>query len=357
MVKNKKISDDTTSHNLLDISINDENLDRDHYLNYLYLNLHGKIIDNIILNTLRRVIKDLVPTYGFNRKDINIEKNTSIYNDDFMTLHISLLPVIGIENNRDTVLRYNEFEFIVKTPPSEQFIEDLTIIKKKEDEERKERLQNFTMSINYNNTTNKIATVTTDDAIYHYKGTIINNPYKEAIAIIELKPGEEFICTAYSSLNIGLAGPQFENISGCCFVEPDDKKNPYIFKLESLNQLTEKEYIIRACMIINDKLDKLNNKIATEFLTYSNKADDTDYKNIGRFIIDQETHTFGNLLAKMLQDNEHINFAGNEIQHLLIEKTVIKYNTDGTDIVEIINEVIIKAKNIFELIQKKIEAL
>jgi len=60
---------------------------------YCKLNMSGRLINTVIVNTLRRVILTLIPTYGFNTENINITKNTSIFNNDYMRLRLSNFPI------------------------------------------------------------------------------------------------------------------------------------------------------------------------------------------------------------------------------------------------------------------------
>ena len=54
--------------------------------NYVLFTINGKDINYITLNTLRRVILTLVPTFAFDSENIIIEKNTLVYNNDYIKL-------------------------------------------------------------------------------------------------------------------------------------------------------------------------------------------------------------------------------------------------------------------------------
>ena len=73
--------------------------------------------------------------------------------------------------------------------------------------------------------------------------------------------------------------------------------------------------------------------------------------------IENESHTFGNLLSRMLQDHEQIEFAGYKIDHLLIKELTIGYKTVGEDIVNILNDIIAESRSIFSTIKHEIESL
>jgi DNA-directed RNA polymerase subunit L len=391
--KSSKTIKSTSSDNI-QIRIIEESKIDDTYNNYLVLGLKGKKLNNVILNTLRRVIMELIPIYSFDKKEIDITKNTSIYNNDYMRLRLFQFPIFNIDNDVSTIERSAELEYEANLSTFEKKIEDLNIIEEKERVEKAEKSQNFIMSINVKNTSNQVYNVTTDDQNikFYYKGKITESPYKKPLLIIKLKPGEEFICSATSVLNIGLKGANYMPNSVCVFSEPNPNtsdSDEYQFTIESLKQLSEKEIIIRACILINNKLsnflDVLTNKI-TEYKsdkihddfnldnTHSESISDTDnttdsaIRNSSDDVIEQhhvkgiikienESHTFGNLLSNFLQNHKLILFAGYNIDHLLIKELTIGYKTDGTDIILILNDIITDAKNIFESIKLEIENL
>jgi DNA-directed RNA polymerase subunit L len=371
-----------------------KNMD-DSFNNYLVIGLQGQKINNVIINTLRRVIMELVPTYGFDKKDINITKNTSIYNNDYMRLRISHFPVIGIINDFETINRSAELEYEANISTFEKKIEDLSEIEKKENADKLEKSQNLIMSLNIKNTTNDVLCVTTNDefAKFYYKGKQIPSPYKQDLLIIKLKPGEEFTCTVASSLNIGLKGANFMPTAVCVFSEPENPTDPdaeYLLNLESLKQMTEQDIIIRACTIIDSKLNNFMDVFTSKITEYKSEAitdnfnlenknqsiDESESDSIadsavrnsadevleqhrvkGIIKIENESHTFGNLLSRMLQDHEQIEFAGYKIDHLLIKELTIGYKTAGEDIINILNDIIVESRSIFSTIKQETESL
>jgi hypothetical protein len=52
--------------------------------------LPGKSVNPVLVNTLRRLSYDYVPIYAFPGESIQIEKNTSIFNNDYFLLIIVL---------------------------------------------------------------------------------------------------------------------------------------------------------------------------------------------------------------------------------------------------------------------------
>lgn len=392
VVKSKMtINNSDTDDNDLQIKVLEYRKIDDTYYNYLILSLTGKDINNVILNTLRRVIIELIPIYAFDPMDITITKNTSIFDNDIMRNRISYMPIFGIDNDINTLKRAAELEYEANISTFEQKIEDLNVIQQKEIEIKAEKSQNFTMTINAHNTLNNIMNVTTDDPSvkFYYKSKIFESPYKRPLLIIKLKPGEQFICTAVSTLNISMKKKNCNYMPNavCVFGEPNEKRPYYIFNIESLKQLSEKELIIRACMIIDEKLDHFLKIIPTKILEYKSenimdeynletikddqKSKESKESNInelsenaleihhtkGIIEIENETHTFANLITRYIQDHPAINFAGYRIDHPLIKKISIGYKTDGTDIITIMNEAITDAKNIFKRIKTQLEKI
>lgn len=372
--------------------------------NYLILEIYGDKINHVILNTIRRTILELIPTYAFYKDDIIITSNTSIFNNDLMRLRLSQFPVIGIENERKNLEKIYDLEYDATLSLYEQKNEDIDIIQKKEQEIKFEKSQNLIMYINVKNTTNDILNVTTANNFvnYKYKGVNIDSPYKKDLLIIKLKPNEEFICSCSSSLHIGLKNSIYMPTSVCVYSEIDEndisdsesesdikEKNPkpksksnnkkssdttsnykkYNLNIESLKQLTEFEIIIRACTIIEiklnsfldiiiDKIDKYksnSNNDSHELLEYENVIEDHRIKGIIK--IENESHTYGNIICRSLQDHHNIEYAANIVDNLLKKEVTIAYKTDGTDIIKIIKESINDIKNIFKTIRNQIDKI
>jgi DNA-directed RNA polymerase subunit L len=385
-----------TKKNDIEINVIDHKPFDDSFCNYLVLSFKGNDINHVIMNTLRRVIMELVPIYAFDKKDIDIKINTSIYNNDYMRLRLSQFPVIGIENEFDTIKRSANLEYEANISTFETKIEDLSVLEAKEKEELTEKAENLTMYVNIKNiydgsekNADGVLSVTTDDEFvrFYYKGKQISSPYKQKLLIIKLKPGEEFNCTAVSTLNIGLKGANYMPNSVCTFSE--NENSTYNLNIESLKQLTEKEIIIRACAIIDIKLSNFLDIIINKINEYKSEisVDNYNLENVvednssesdtitdsairnssdealeqhrikGVIKIENESHTFGNLLSRLMQDHKSILFAGYKIDHLLVKELSIGYKTDGVDINNVITDIINKAKNIFKEISDNIEQL
>ena len=362
----------------------------DSYNNYLILNLSGPDINNVIINTLRRVIMELVPIYAFEKSNIEISKNTSIYNNDYMRLRLSNFPIISIDNPIETIKQSANLEYEANISKFEKKIEDINIIAEKEQAYKLEKAQNFIININCKNTTSNILPITTShpDIRYYYQTKMISSPYVSPLLIIKLKPGEEFISSLTSTIGIGLSNSNYMATSVCAYSE--ESETSFNFNIESLKQLTEIEIMIRACQIIIIKLNNFLEIFINKIKSYSsekivddfnldnqnknssssdsdtvtesairNTSDDVleQHRVKGLINIENESHTFGNLLAKLLQDHPSILFAAYKIDHLLIKELSLAYKTDGTDIIIILEEIINRGKNIYVDISDKLEKI
>ena len=65
----------------------------------LILVFTGKTVTPELINSIRRLCIDYIPTYAFNKYGITIEKNTSIFNNDYMKLRLSQITMPNIINN------------------------------------------------------------------------------------------------------------------------------------------------------------------------------------------------------------------------------------------------------------------
>ena len=67
----------------------------------LEFNISGNNINDIVMNTLRRVAFESVPIFAFN--EFNFDKNTSIYHNTKLKLRLENMPVWGIKNKVDYI--------------------------------------------------------------------------------------------------------------------------------------------------------------------------------------------------------------------------------------------------------------
>jgi len=90
--------------------------------NFLKFKLSGSDINYIIVNSLVRVGLSLVGSFAWNPDFINIERDTSIFNQDYMRLRLSNIPIINkdynnmvVANNPDLVTKCLDLEVEANT--------------------------------------------------------------------------------------------------------------------------------------------------------------------------------------------------------------------------------------------------
>ena len=81
-------------HNLTIKKLNYIN-DNSFNTNYLKVSIKGDDINYAVINTIRRITMDEIPSYAIS--EIDIEKNTSVYNNDYMRNRIENIPLVGLD--------------------------------------------------------------------------------------------------------------------------------------------------------------------------------------------------------------------------------------------------------------------
>lgn len=135
--------------------------------NQLNLIISGKDINITIVNTIRRLVMSSIPIYAFHHDDMTFDVNTSIFNNDMLKDRFRNLPIFNIENAESTVTKFDELE-----TDKNRIIDNAN---------------NLTMFINIKNNKDSILNVTTDDAIFYYKGKQVPSPYKKPLLLIKLR--------------------------------------------------------------------------------------------------------------------------------------------------------------------------
>ena len=174
------------------------------------------------------------------------------------------------------------------------------------------------MYVEKKNDSQEIINITTDDAEFYNNNNKIKSIYKKPLLIIKLKEKEEIKLTSTINLNIGKNNIKYSPVSICVYEEIND--NTFLLKLESTNQIEEYDIIKRSCEILIIKLKIIMNQL---------KNKEINNENEGELIFNEEDHTLGNLLSRILQDHDNIIFAGYKMDHLLINDVSINYKTNG----------------------------
>ena len=141
--------------------------------NYMIINFKGSDINYVILNTIRRILLRYIPIYAFESKLTDINKNTSIFNNDMMKLRLNNLPIPLLNINK----KFN-MENIKKISDLEKNIYN------------KNDNDSIIMYINIKNTNKDILNVTTNNAVFKYfNNEIINSNelYKRPVLLCQLR--------------------------------------------------------------------------------------------------------------------------------------------------------------------------
>jgi len=310
--------------------------------NHLHINFKGKSINHVVLNTLRRIMLEDIPCLSFNSELIEIIKNSSVYNNDYMRNRLENLPLININFKLDL----DEYDILRKYTRGTKSYEENLEVKDEEAEDVKTE-SFFTMYCKKRNDKDIILDITSDDVEFYNQEKRINTIYKNPILITKLKPHEEIEFTAKADKGIAMNNSRYAVVGACCYELINE--NEFILKFEPRGQLAVKEILLRSFTLIKFRLQQILNKI--------NKIKFTS-DNHGKIILNNEDHTFGNLIARGLQDHKSIEFAGYKLEHLLIRDVLIEYVTNGgKSINEILKDVLLDYIKLYENIEVQINKL
>lgn len=337
------------------------------------INISGKDINHVIINTLRRVILTLIPVYGFDQNNININKNTSIFNNDMMRLRLSNFPVYLSKelNKKYRDLKKLSYDQVINPETSLDKAKELEYkanlgsaeIDITQDEDKIDITDNLTIVVNIKNTSdNDIMNVMTNTpgVKFYFGKEQISHIYAVPLLIIQLQPGQEFSCTMISCLNNAIYNATFRPCTKCYYKENNDSN--FDFTVFSRRQISEKDIIIRACQIIKDKVISAEQTFIENINKYGTKnnvnaiSDDdltTEHLRSGTIIIEGEQHTIGNLLSRYLQDHKSIRFAGYSVGHPNVNQVEIQYECES-DITKTIKDISKKIQNIYDDIKNKV---
>ena len=306
----------------------------------LKLNIKGKNMNYIIINTIRRAVLTYIPIYAFT--DFNFTINESVFNNNYIKLRLSNMAVWGILNKID---KYTTDNKIINPNNSKNIYElpiDDDIDLENETKINTSSLNQLTMYIDYINKEKNIITLTTDNAKFYYAEKNIESPYKVPIPIIKLHPGQNINFSTITNLGTEKMNSIYSAVSVCYYIEKND--NEYEFILESRGQLTEFRIIEVALINLINSIENLTKIIPT----------DSSKDIIGEIIINNENNTIGNLLSYGMQIHKHVKYAGYNIPHLLEDKVKIHYEliNDKIKIKDVLNDVIIYFIELFKEIIK-----
>jgi hypothetical protein len=303
--------------------------------------LEIKGINSIIANTLRRIVHDDIPIYGFPSELIQIEQNTSIYNNDQIKDHLMQIPILNI----DSGLFYLD-------PMYWKDIDYKDLNRNKHPKEK-----TIELYVNIHNTTSENMFVTTDNAKIYINGEIIDmwKDYKHKPVLMELKPDTIFKCHMKSALGTGERNAIWSSGLAFPYAEGnDDKPDKIVFTLESFGQINEYAILVKACDYIIYKLTELKKhieKLITEGKISSKKTLILE--------LEDEDHTLGNVVNDVLQDHPNIIFSGVSKPDHLVKLIRLKIECDDKypTPIEPIYQSIDKLKTIYNKIKSELNDL
>ena len=303
----------------------------------LTLEISGKDVNYAIINSLRKVCIDQIPTYALHRSKIKIFRNSSVFDGTDIEVRLSQLPIKRINHN-------------VKFMPL-KYYKNVNFA-----DSKLERHPDDTYNIEYylnvkNNGPEKILYVTTDDLKISFNNDIVDNKkiYQgiEPITLIQLCPGEEFECSMKGILAVGELDGIF-NASNSYFEEISE--NNYIFSIESTGQFTEYELLERGIEIIIEKLKIIKENISLE----QYKMIMTDNNSV-KIEIKNEDYTCGGPINYILQNMKEVIFAGVSRPIFMEKNIALTFSVNKNyKSIDILNNAIDKTIDLYELIKKKV---
>ena len=304
----------------------------------LELNIKGDNINNVIVNTIKRVATSKVPIYTFT--NIDITTNTSIYNNNYLKLRLKNLPVLGIKTETDIFVPKKEKK-IEEENQDIGFINIDDVNMSVNENVNVSTLNKLTMYLEYENKTDETVSVGTDNCKFYLKEKQIPSPYPVDIQLVKLQSRQKIKFSAITELGIEETSAIFSPVSILTFRE--NQYNNYDMFVESRGQLNELEILNITYVNIQNDLKNI-----LELLP------DDDIKE-GKLILKDIDHTLGNLLSEGLQNHPNVDFAGYNMPHPLDNKIVLHFKLNKDILKNITIDVINYYQKIFENLNTNIQ--
>ncbi len=305
---------------------------------YLEIEFSGKDMNETIANAIRRVTYDDIPTYAFCKELINIEANTSIFDNDKMRLRLSNIPIYDVNNNID-FLEAKYWKSVDYKDPQREKHPDEKLIE---------------MYINvHNNTPEKMNVMTNNPEIkYLVDGEIKETPYgnKYPVLIIQLKPNQSFKAHLKAGLGVGERNNLWS--ASCNTFYDYDTPDKIIFRIESQGQLTEQNILVKSCRYLIHKLELIKKTIKDK-----NDRNEFGDDNLIKIILDDEDQTIGYLLNRKFQDHPKINFSSITKPDLLLKSITFTIQSEDKSPIKYVIEQIDEVINIFIHLEKEFNKL
>lgn len=306
----------------------------------LELKIKGNNINYIIINTIRRTILSDIPIYAFT--DFNFTTNKSIFNNNYMKVRLTNMPVWGIPNKIDKFTHENKLQInnVLDDETVDLAIDD-DIDLENESSINGSSLNQLTMYVDYKNNEKSIVTVSTNNAKFYYSDKNIPSPYPVPIPLIKLQPDQAINFSAITTLGIEKENSIYSAVTLCYYNEIN--VDEFKFILKSRGQISEQRIFEVALINIISSLENLIKMIQLE-----------ENNHIGEIIINGENDTIGNLLSHGLQIHKNVKFGGYNVPHLLENKVIIHYEllNEKVKFKEVFDDVIIYLIEIFKKLLK-----
>jgi DNA-directed RNA polymerase alpha subunit len=312
----------------------------------LVLKFSGKNVNEILTNTLRRIMLNDVPTYAFTPDCIVIEENTSVFNNDQIKVRISQLPIY----NTPLDISYLQEKYWFDVDYASQ------------DRLKHPSEKDIEINIQVVNNDENIKYVTTNDIVYRENGKIIKNKYnqKYPIVLLKLRPMQTLKCNMKAVLGVGernaiwsAAGNSYHNI---VFDKTGEKIDHILLYIESHGQFSEYELIYKACQFMQEKLEDTKQRIHENYEMESSK--NSSLKTI-EVTLDNESHTIGGLLINIMQDRDDVEYAGIGKKNELVKQITmcIRYKKETNEPLKPLIESVDYVIKMMLFVQEKIHKL
>jgi len=303
----------------------------------LVLELSGLNIDSSLINALRRTTMKHIPVYAISPNSIDIDENSSVFDNDYMRMRLSQIPIFNINTD------------ILFLP--QKFWKDVDYSDKKREKFKDDNL-NLDLYINITNDNSLNLNVFSDSIEYMLDGEIVDDMLSSIhpILLIQLRPNEVFKAKLKPVLGLGDNSDIWSSVSNSYFEEIDS--NNFKLTIESQGQIHEYNILVKSCMIIKTKLENIKNTLEEEIGNEEYKSNE-----IIELKIKNEDHTIGNIINEGLQYHDDIKFSGISKPDLLINEMVIKIITKSRDPLKPLNDVVDKYIDIFDNIESKLRVM
>jgi DNA-directed RNA polymerase subunit L len=266
--------------------------------------ISGKVVDNSIVNAVRRCVDSYIPIFKFHRSNIKIEleKTHCMYNFEMIYQQFETTPLFDLESvnkfsleNPRTFLSNRVLRSIYNNFMPKDFREDGL--------DDSAHLPKIEIYLNMRNDTDSYVDVTTHDLVLKVNGEV-QNSYKSRspISILVLKPTEDISLRAVANLGIAHIDAIYEATT----TPLHDMINPttYVLKYLTKGQLKATTIFKRACMIMYLKLNNLEKYLESTY------PDDRRIDEEIKLELYGEDHTLGYLVTTALQKCIYVEKAG-----------------------------------------------